>query len=161
MRTASLVLPIALLIGLAVADVPIVCIDNAVTQHGFRDLTGTISASDDRYICGLGLGFIPSKQDSLPVFQHNVLSDVRGFTRRVLLYDFFLLLNYQMSNSILHHQSSESPTQIGCRILSGFLVQVYSNIYKIYTNAQLLLRVLVSIVHVGISVSDSAKHYEA
>ena len=52
------------------------------------DLDAAFDA-DAQYVCGLGLGFIPTPFISLSRFKKQVMTDTYAYTRRIIIHDFF------------------------------------------------------------------------
>ena len=81
-------LPLTVLCALFVGTLPMIALDNPVTNLGFKDFSTTVPLSAHN-VCGLGLGFIPSPNFSEKQIRSDLKTAVSTFQRRVLLTDYF------------------------------------------------------------------------
>ena len=77
------------MLSLYVGDLPSVVIDHQVTQLGFRNYATGALTPEKMQVAGLGLGFIPTPHVPDTVLLRDTMSDVRRFTRKVCLADYF------------------------------------------------------------------------
>ena len=89
LRLPFLMLPAVNVRQLVLQDTPVFAADNLITQLGFQDLSSSTFTSDEEYVLGLGLGFVPTATPRPDILEMELLEDTRRFTRRVLLADYF------------------------------------------------------------------------
>ena len=89
LRLPKTMLPLVAVMGMLFGSMPDASLFSCVSQLGFRDLSTAVFDADAQYVCGLGLGFIPTPHLSLSRFYAQVMSDTRAFTRRVIILDYF------------------------------------------------------------------------
>ena len=89
LRLPNLLLPLAAVMAVMFGDLPAPAVDMSVSQLGFSDLSSTAFSADEQFVCGLGLGFIPTPHFSEREFSSHVMRDTYAFVRRILIYDYF------------------------------------------------------------------------
>ena len=82
-------LTLGAVLSIFVGDWPTICVDQQVTSLGFNDYTTGAFTPDQSYVCGLGLGFIPTPFTPIDKLESMCMEDARVFTRKVLLRDYW------------------------------------------------------------------------